>query len=467
MKVLLLNPPDENKLFRDSTLSRCVGVSRKAPYLWPPIGLAYIAGYIRDIVDVKILDCHAENLDSERALEHCNGYEIVIISAGMSTMKKDISFGKKLKEMYNCKIALVGSQATYFHDKIINEEGVDFVIRGEPERIIKNLCKEFEKGFFGKVKGLTWKDKFRVRINPDENLIENLDEIPFAARDLLPNDKYYDITARKKRITLSLGSRGCPFQCAYCSTKVYNGKIYRTRSPDNIKKEFENLKSQGFDDVFFFDDLFVFNKKRILEICEKIKELKMSWRCESRVDTVDREMLEKMKEAGCYQIQIGVESGNQIMLDKMKKGTKVEQIKQMFKWCNELGIETVAYMILGYPGETRESALESINLMKEIKPNFLSFNVFNPIPGSDIYESMKKKIDLENADFASISFCDLPNSEVMELVQKGYKDYYLRFGYLTGQIGKARNLGDVERFVKRNIKFWAMREGNLWKNLTK
>jgi len=466
MKVLLVNPPDEKKLFRDSTLSRCVGVSRKAPYLWPPIGLAYIAAYIRDIVDVKILDSHAENLSFEESLKRCKDYDLVIINAGMSTMKKDIGFGRKIKEMYGSKIALVGSQATYFHNKLIKEEGVDFIIRGEPELIIKNLCKEFSKDYFSRVKGLTWKENEIVKVNPNEAIIENLDSMPFPARDLLPKN-YYDITARKKKVTLALSSRGCPFNCTYCSTRVYNGKSYRARSAESIQKEFEILRSQGYNDVFFFDDLFVANKKRVLEICEKIKDFKMAWRCESRVDTVDKEMLEKMKKAGCYQIQIGVESGNQRILDNMKKGVKIDQIRQMFKWCNELGIETVAYMILGYPGETKESAMDSIRLMREVKPNFVSFNVFTPIPGSEIYEKMKENVELENADFTSISFCDLKNEEVMDLVKKGYRDYYFRLGYAIDQIKKAKNLGDVGRFVSKNVKFWTMQEGNLWKSLTK
>jgi radical SAM superfamily enzyme YgiQ (UPF0313 family) len=257
-------------------------------------------------------------------------------------------------------------------------------------------------------------------------------------------------------------SRGCPYRCTFCSAKSFSGAKYRYRSADNVIDEVKEVVGMGFKDVHFFDDTFTIHKQRVLDICHGIESLNISWRCLSRVDTVDREMLKTMYDSGCYQIQFGVESGSQKMLDKMKKNVSVKQAKRVFKWCDEIGIETVAFFVLGYPGETRETISKTLSLVKEIKPDFVTFNLFTPLPGSEIFEKIKTKYEWDKYDLSSASFCDIPTEEMIDIVRNAYREYYVSFGYLKNRLSKMRSISDKVRILSQNLNFWIKRSGALW-----
>ncbi|MEM5806804.1 MAG: radical SAM protein [Candidatus Aenigmatarchaeota archaeon] len=465
MKILLLNPPKfKENISIDPILTRCTGVPSKAPYLWPPIGLAYIAGYIQEIANVKILDAQAENLNVYQIAEKCKNFDLIVFNLGTVTADRDISICEKIKQETSAKIALIGQFASYFHSDLIQNNAIDFIIRGEVEKPLYNLIKNFENS--KKIKGITLKENRKIRINESESPIENLDSCPFASRHLLPNEKYYDILTDKKPITFMITSRGCPYSCTFCSAKIYSKK-YRYRSAENVAKEIEIIISEGFRDISIFDDTFTINRKRVIELTNLIKDLNISWRCLSRVDTVDKEMLEKMYDSGCYQIQFGVESGDQKILDEMKKGITIKQIKNAFKWCNDIGIETVAFFILGHPKETKESIEKTKNLLYELKPDFATFNLLTPLPGSEIYEALKPKEKWEKFDFTSTSFCSIPSEEMENEIGEMYRKYYLRFGYITNRIKKVHKFSDLKRIILQNIKFWVMRKGVLWRFIGK
>ncbi|MCK5023623.1 MAG: radical SAM protein, partial [Candidatus Aenigmarchaeota archaeon] len=309
------------------------------------------------------------------------------------------------------------------------------------------------------VKGITWKDSHgKIYVNDDETVIENLDKMPFQASNLL-SKKYFDIIAKKNPIAFMITSRGCPFGCKFCSAKFYSKK-YRQRNPENVVSEIKYLVEMGFKNIRFGDDTFTVNKKRVIEICDIMKKEKIDidWRCLSRVDTVDKEMIVKMKNSGCYQIHFGVESGSQKMLDIMEKGVKIEQIKQSFKMCDENGVETISSFVFGYPGETKESMEMSVEFANELKPDFVSFNVFTPLPGSDTFKNSQVK-KWEEYDFTSTSFCDIKSSDIFNTVKKAYRDYYLNSSYFIRRVRKTK---EPTRILKQNIKFWTKRSGVLW-----
>jgi len=461
MKIFLVNPSAYGKLLSiDPILTRCSGVPAKAPYLWPPIGLAYIASYIREMADVKILDAQAESLDDDNIVKRCRGADLVVFSTSTQTINKDLKLCKKIKKN-GSKIALIGGHATFFHSTLIKNKSIDFVVRGEPEKILFNLSTNFKN--LEKIKGLTWKDGRKIIINKDEPLTEDLNQFPFADRSLLPNDKYYDILAKKRPITFMITSRGCPFNCTFCSSHIY-GKKYRYRSAENVVEEMEDIVSHGFKDISIFDDTFTINRERVLDIAKLIKHLDISWRCLSRVDTVDKEMLEKMYDSGCYQVQFGVESGDERILNLMRKNISIQKTKDVFKWCDEIGIETVGFFILGYPEETRESIEKTINLAEEIQPDFVTFNLLTPLPGSEIFETLKPRKKWENFDFTSTSFCGIPSKEMQEIVAEAYRNYYVRVSYLLKRIWKTK---DPYRIIKQNIVFWTKKSGTLWEFLNR
>jgi radical SAM superfamily enzyme YgiQ (UPF0313 family) len=456
MKILLLNPSySKKKLSTDPILTRCTGVPSKAPYTWPPIGLAYIASAIKELsdADVKIIDARVDGFEIGMAKD----FNLVVINTGTPTINFDIQLSQKIKELNGPKVALIGVHAAFFHNELA--KCCDFIIRGEPDTVLANLVNCIERGQDARrVNGITWNDRGHVCVNKNEKPIENLDGLPFQAIDLL-SKKYYDILTKRRPIAFMITSRGCPFRCAFCSAKFYSGK-YRYRSAKHVVDEMKFLLNKGFKDITFFDDSFTANKKRVIDLCDIIQEdkLDVTWRCLSRVDALDGEMLKKMKQAGCYQVQFGVESGNQSILNSMKKGISIERIWKTFGLCDSMGIETVGFFMLGYPGETIESINETIKTAHKISPDFVTFNLFTPLPGSEIFNSMDKK-EWEQYDFTSTSFCDIPSEKMVELIGKAYRGYYLRPSYLFRRISKTR---EPIRILRQNLKFWTKRSGVLW-----
>ena len=457
MKILLLNPSySQRKLLKDPILSRCAGIPLKAPYIYPPIGLAYMASALREFldVDVKILDAQVDDFD----IRITNEFDVIVINASTPTINQDIQLSQKIKELNGHKVVFIGVHAAYFHKELV--EHCDFVVRGEPDKVLVDLVRCIEKGKNVKeVKGVTWKDKNnKIHVNEDGKPIEDLDSLPFQATDLL-SKKYFDIITKRHPIAFTITSRSCPFHCKFCSAGFYSKK-YRYRSAKHIFEEVKFLIDKGFKDITFFDDSFIINKKRAMEICDLIQKekLDLSWRCLSRVDTVDREILKKMKDSGCYQIKFGVESGDRGILDLMKKETTPRQAKETFRLCDDIRIETVGFFMFGYPGETAESIRNTIRLANEIKPDFISFNLFTPLPGSEIFDSLPRR-EWEKYDFTSTSFCDMPSEEMAEIIGKAYRDYYLRPSYIWRRIRKTR---EPFRIIKQNVRFWMKRSGVLW-----
>jgi len=457
MKILLLNPSSsKRKILRDPILTRCTGVPSKAPYVWPPIGLAYIASAIRQFTDVevKIIDAQMEKFEVDMAKE----FNLVVINTGTPTINFEIKLSQKIKELAGSKVAFMGVHAAYFHRELAKY--CDFIIRCEPDAVLPNLIKCLDESEdISKVKGVTWKDnKERIHVNDDEKPIGNLNKLPFQAADIL-SKKYYDILAKRQPIAFMITSRGCPFKCKFCSAKFYSPK-YRYRSAKNVVEEIKFLMKKGYKDFTFFDDSFTTNKKRVIDVCNLILEEKINvaWRCLSRVDAVDEIMLKKMKDSGCYQIQFGVESGSQRMLDVMKKGTNINIIKKTFDICDKMGIETVGFFMLGYPGENLNSIYETLKLANDIKPDFVTFNLFTPLPGSDEFKRIPRR-EWEHYDFTSTSFCDLPAESVSKAIGEAYRGYYLRPSYIWRRMRKTKN---PFRIIKQNINFWAKRSGVLW-----
>ncbi len=461
MKVLLLNPPkfrDKNILI-DPIVTRCCGTHYKAPYLWPPIGLAYIAGYLKGNVDVKIIDAQAEDLSTEQIVRGCKGYNLVLVSTSTPTISRDIKICKEISSD-NVKVGLIGGYASQFHKELILKRGVDFVIRGEPERVILNLVENFETSNFGGIRGLTWKKNDKIFINHAEKPIDDLNSLPFAARELLPNERYYDILSKTNPITFAITSRGCPYECTFCPSSNIK---YRTRTPENVFKEVEIIEKQGFRDIMFFDDTFTIGRKKVLKLCSFLNTLDISWRCLSRADTIDKEMMESMYNSGCYQIHFGVESGDQNMLDKMGKGVDIKQIEQVFRYCHEIGIETVAYLMVGYPGESEHTIKKTLHLVKRINPDFLTFNVFTPLPGSRIFKKIDLKgRDLGNFDLFSASFCDMDIREIQRIIIDAYKNYYFSLFYLAHRIRRVKTMHDFYRLVRQGAKFISKRRWIFW-----
>ncbi len=258
-----------------------------------------------------------------------------------------------------------------------------------------------------------------------------LDRIAFPARDLFPNDRYIDYWKRRSghAATTVFTSRGCPFSCEFCSNAVF-GISYRERSPENVVDEVEQALSFGYDRIHFADDVFTLNRERLLMICDEIRKrgLRFKWECLGRVDSIDEDIANAMKDAGCDRIYFGIESGNDSVLKLMNKKITLYRARKAVHAAHEAGIETGAFFILCYPGETDDTVLETLRFAVSLPLDYLSFTVPYPLPGTALYERMKGRISKE---------WEAPDSLISDHVlifDADFSENKMKFAILKGEV---------------------------------
>lgn len=438
LKVLLINPPNSQQE-RYGKLSD-IGT------LYPPLGLAYVAAVAERQADVKVLDSEAMNYTYEDIAQFARQFkpDLVGMPTYCTTVSRCYAVAKILKrENSNTKIVLGGAQATLEPNKTISDENVDFVIYGEGETPFEDLiiCLK-NKGNLSKIKGLVWKNKGKIVINKPQDLIRDLDSMPMPARHLFPMEKYHSSANLRGVRTLNLmTSRGCPYRCAYCAGGLIFGKSFRYYSTDRVIAEIKELTEKYHaDDIQFFDETFTANRQRVIDLCNKIIESKLDieWSCFTRVNLVDKELLTKMKEAGCYQVFYGLESGVQRLLDLVNKDITLAQSRNAMKITREVGIETWVSFMINLPSETKEESQQTINFAIEVDPTFIQFPITTPYPGTKLRELAKQygTILTDNFDeytaWNNVVFVSNGRTpdDIKETVRMAYRKFYLRPSYI-------------------------------------
>lgn len=445
MRVLLVIPPNSQQ--------ERYGALSDTGTLYPPLGLAYIAAVAeKQGAEVKVIDSEAMNYSYRDIEKIARNFKPDIV--GMPTYCTTISRCYKVAEIIknidkNIKIVLGGAQATLEPEKTISNEYTDFVIYGEGEIPFENLLNYLEKNKdLSKIKGLVWK-KRKIIINPPQEIIKNIDDVPFPARHLFPMDKYHSSANLRGNRTLNvMTSRGCPYRCAYCAGSLIFGKSFRYHGIDRVIAEIKELKEKYHaDDIQFFDETFTVNKKRVIDLCNKMIEQKLNveWSCFTRVNLVDLELLKKMKEAGCYQIFYGLESGVQRLLDIINKDITLEQSRRAMKLTHEAGIETWVSFMIGLPSETKEESEQTIKFAIEVDPTFVQFPITTPFPGTRLYALAEKYGKILSYNFDDYTAWDnvvfVSNGrtpeEIKNTVKRAYKKFYLRPSYM---LRRAKNV---------------------------
>jgi len=253
-------------------------------------------------------------------------------------------------------------------------------------------------------------------------------------------------------------SRGCPYRCTFCFKSIF-GRKYITQSSERITNEIKYLiKKLGVRELLFYDDSFTINRERTIELCNEFikNDINIPWSCETRVNHVDKKLLEKMKEAGCYIISYGVESGDQQILNNLKKDITIEQVRNAFKLTRKVDILTVAYFMIGSPGDTRKTVRKTINFAKQLDADFAQFSICTPFPGSELFDNLiRKGIKIEDWDKASyvtsktkskpvILTEHLSEEEVKRFYSSAYKEFYLRPRYILKALTRMKSIGDVK-----------------------
>jgi len=359
-----------------------------------PIGLGFLMTYIRDLGhEVLFIDYEVEDYDSDSLIRRCKNFapDVVGLTAMTPQIVQAHNLAKLLKS-HNPALSTVigGKHASILPQKTLRSfPAFDYLVVGEGEYTMQELLEVISKGTSPEcVAGLAWRDGDAVRVNELRQLIYNLDDIPHPDRSLFQLDLYgkgmsFKGMWRTKRHTEIITARGCPNNCIFCASQIITKRRMRYRSVPHLLVELEECRTKyGFKHYRIVDDTFTINKKRVLSLCEWFARHKVTFNCNARVNTVDRRMLQVMKDSGCIGIMYGVESGSQKILNMMKKGAIVEQAIDAFRWSHEAGIPVIEadFILGGHPDENMGDINKTRELIKILKPHYLSIGTMVPYP---------------------------------------------------------------------------------------
>ncbi len=350
--------------------------------MMPSLGVGYLAAALRrDGFPVEVVDAHVEGLAGRALARRIRDSAPGIVGVSFTTETRFEGFetAKLAREVLPDALVVAGGPHVSLaaEDTLAHVTELDGAVRGEGEETLVEVARARSSGTsLAGIAGLSFRSGGEVQHNPDRPFVADLDSLPLPARDLVPPELYgfrLDIPGRGEVPAANMmTSRGCPYGCNFCSSRIMWGKRVRMRSPANIIEELREVLGQGKEAIWFFDDTFTVSPRRVFEFCDAVEAEKLSfhWFCEIRVDTVSRELLARMYELGCYKVGFGVESGSQRVIDEViGKGIKIEQVRQVAAWCRELGIIMNPFFILSHPTETLDEARETMALMKEFGPD--------------------------------------------------------------------------------------------------
>ena len=440
MKITLVNPP-----YPPNAHSH-------PPFI--PLGLAYLGAVAEQAGhSVTVIDCQGERLNYESFRQRIAGVPSDVVGVTSTTLLYNSAktIMEVAKEVHPNAINMIGGSHVSFWDENALKEtkAFDLIVRKEGELTFLELLDRIQanKGFED-VLGTTVRTKNGIQRNEDRPFLHDLDSLPSPAYHLLPLDSYHRMG---KTIFPIVTSRGCVQWCDFCSTVRMFGRGYRVRSPKKVVDDMEMLHGKYGESQFtFYDDAFTINRNHTLEMCADIKarKLDVEWDCETRVDAVDKELLEKMRDAGCITIWFGVESGSEKILDKMHKKINREQVREAFKMAQKAGMMTIASAVIGFPGETEETAWETINFINSLNPDDIGCYIATPYPGTPMYEEVIKNgwlrvTDFNKYDTATPTFETpyLSMDRLREIKYKAHQKFYLRPRYVLKMMRKGGTYG--------------------------
>ncbi len=435
MKTLFLSPPSFDGF--DGGAGARYQARREIRSFWYPTWLAQPAALVPDS---KLMDCPPHDIGVEACLAEAKQYDHVIIHTSTPSLRNDCKVAEAIKSQKpGTTIGFVGAHAAVLPVETLKASpAIDWVGRKE----FDFTCKEVSEGRpLDEVTGLSYRKDGKIVHNPERALIADMDALPWVTdvykRDL-QIEKYSIGYLKEPYVSLYTG-RGCPAQCIFCLwPQTIGGHKYRVRSAQNVAAEMAHAQKlfPQAQEFFFDDDTFTANLPRAREIAKQLKPLGLTWSCNSRAN-VNYETLKLMKDCGLRLLLVGYESGNQAILDRIKKGVSVEEMRQFTRHCHELGIVIHGTFILGLPVETQETIEETIRFAMELDVFSIQVSLAAPYPGTELFELARqngwfapqdktKVIDAQGIQDSSLQYPGLSKEHIFEEVERFYRQYYLR-----------------------------------------
>ncbi len=475
-KALLFNPPvGLYQRGEDRCQAEVDGSS--AISLRPPNDLGYIASMVRQIdVTPYIADYPAEGKQWDHFIGDLKTIQpdFLVMSITTPTLKDDMKAFQIAKEI-NPDIFTIAKGAHFYTCRKEDLRGavfdvMDVAIFGEAETIINNLILSKRKGSdLFNVNGIIFRDTLNQIIKTEiEPFWKDLDKIQFPARDLIKNELYTRPDTDEPQATIQT-SRGCPSQCVFCLSPIISGVKLRERSVENMIAEIEEcVNRHSIKNFFFRSDTFTINKKTVIEICKEIikRKLDIEWVANSRVDTLDAERLEWMKKAGCWLVALGIESGNDETQKLIKKNTTNTQAIDAVKLCNRFEIKTYGFYLIGFPWETKEMIMDTLNLARKLRCNFSEIHLAIPYEGTEFYKIARNSGMLSETVTGYNYFTNpaigtryVSRDELITMRKKALRSIYLNPRYITNTLINMKSPKELKNYTRYGIRLLK----NLWK----
>ena len=456
-RILLINPSSMKSVYLETNV-------KVATLLQPVLSLPSIAAVLlHENHDVRIFDLELHDNSMEKLKELINIFkpDFVGITGTTPLYKQIIEISRFVKDIdKNIKVIIGGVHATVKPNEFLSKETIDIVVVGEGDFTIMDIVSEKN---LKDIKGIIYKKGGKIIKNPRRELIKDLDKLPFPAWHLIDVKKYVSsyLSARKNPCGPLETSRGCVFGCTYCNKHIF-GRTFRVKAVKRVVDEMEHMVKAGFKEIHIQDDGFSTDMKRAKNICDEIvrRDINIPWSLFNgiRVDRIDEELAKKLKKAGCYQAALGIESGNQDVLDAVHKGIKLEQIRKAVKILKAEGIEIFGFFMLGLPGETEKSMQDTIDFAKELDLDIVKFDVTIPYPGTELFEEWDKKGLIKTYEWSKylchkqdIQIYEHPNLKwdvIQKYYKKSFRDYYLRPKFMVKRFFRGIKRGELLKDIK-------------------
>lgn len=470
MKILLIVPPDTMSI--EASMSKTYGEKERGYY--PKLGILYVAASVEQATGEApfFIDCPADGIDYSQLAEKIEDIKPDLIGIGVLTFNllDAVKTAKIAKEIHPLtKVCFGGTHAGLFPKETLQLEGVDLVVHGEGEipfvALVSALESKASPEQLGRIPGVGAKNGSELFLNLAQGMVSDLDTLPLPARHLIDMSHYSHVLSKGHQFSTLQSSRGCPFACTFCDIRKSG---FRYRSPENVIAEIAGLADQGVDDLFFVDDTITVRRDRVRMLCQLLIDsgIKVHYKISSRVDLITPDILELLKESGCYRIHYGVESGTLRLLQHIEKGVNVtpERVAETFQMTKKVGIQTLAYMMVGLPTETRVEMQQTVDFTCSLDADYAQFSVCTPYPKTELYSRLindgtipydywQEFVERPDADFR-VKFWnpDFSEAELRDIQDKAHQKFYGRPTYLLKELMKVRSLSELNHKIRMGSK---------------
>jgi radical SAM superfamily enzyme YgiQ (UPF0313 family) len=465
VKALLIYPADINPVRTNVPTGLEKGTGK-----YPPLGLLSVAAFAREHTDweIEVIDAKTEELSYDALEERIRNAapDIVAISTMTFNLLDVIESARRVKNVNaDILVCVGGPHPSIFPELTAKIKEIDYAILGEGEIVFGEFLRHVqEKRDLSDLKGIAFGQNGKIICTDRSDFIRDLDELPFPARELTDIQSYFSPLSHRRPITTMMSSRGCPHRCIFCD-RPHLGKKFRMRSPKNVVDEMEHCRGLGIEDIFFYDDTFTLNKKRVAEICQEIKrrKLEIGWDIRTRVDAVDEQMLRDLKESGCARIHYGIESGSPEILKELRKDIDLEQAIKVFQYTRKMGIKTLAYFMIGNPKEEKRHIEQTARFARKLNPDYLHIGILTPFPATELYakgldsgllprDYWKAYAENPTSEFVPMYWNEnFDDEELVKILRDFYRRFYIRPRYLMRSVLGIKSLGDLKTKISTGL----------------